>query len=127
MNQAAQLFVHQLMHRFESDCNAAQARIRTLTTIPDVVRAAAVQAPAAIRAVARTQPCARSLESAARQRLEELVQQHLATLEREPDLEKRQLMVGQLRRREWDHLRGAWAMQWRLADQKAQRLLHPPH
>lgn len=122
MNQATHFYVKQITQRFESNCSSAQARIRSMTSIPDVVRAAHVSADPVIRGYSRSLPCYRALQTAVSDKLDELIKEQLRQAEAESDPVRRRELLGCFRHREWESLRGAWAMNWRRADAGAQRL-----
>lgn len=126
MNTAVNLHVQNLVRRYESDCSSAAARIRTLRSIEEVVRAARVSANPLIRSLVRSLPAHKALDGAASRRLDELIQAQLDDVELEPDVEKRKEILGRLRSRDWEFLRGDYAMQWRRADAGATRLIHAP-
>lgn len=122
---STQIFVNDLIRRFESNCSSAQQRLANHKTIPEVVRAGQVRADPIIRSMTRSLPGYRQLQTALERKLESLVDEQLAAVSAEPDIEKRKEMLGKLRHREWDALRGYHAMVWRRADSGAQRLLRP--
>lgn len=122
MKDATQFYTQQLTRRFEANCQSAQSRIRSLRAIPDVVRAAHVSADPMIRAYSRSLPCYRSLQTAVCDKLNELIDKQLKQAQDEPDPDRRRDLLGGFRHREWECLRGAWAINWRHADSGAQRL-----
>jgi hypothetical protein len=124
MNNATNLIVHTLLRRFDSNCISALSRARVLTSIPEVVQCARVTADPVIRSLTRSQPSFRNLRSGIEARLNTLIDQQIKKAADEPHLERRKALIGQFRARDWQALRGDFAMQWRRADNEATKLLH---
>lgn len=116
-------FVALQVRRFEADCRRAEQLIRQARSIPEVIRYTTVHSDPTIRSIARSMPCTKALRQQAITRLRALIAEQLAEVANECDPEARKELLGRLRVREWDSLRGDYAMQWREADAEAHRLL----
>ena len=121
---ATQFLLAQQAPRFEQDCRSAQARVASARTMWEVNRAAHVVAPSLLRGVRlQRQGAGQQLAQAALKRMEALLSAQLKEAAAIPDLEARKAFLGRLRMREWDALRGAFAMLYRQADMEGRKLL----
>lgn len=116
-------WLQQEMKKVESQASGALSRIRVAATIVDVVRAADIPIPRIVHPFKHQIRGLRTVESAAQQRLSELVASQIANARSMP-LADAKAYLGTLRQRDWQALRGTWAVVYREADREALRVLH---
>jgi hypothetical protein len=122
-NMAMHMFLHQQSERVESSARSNAAMARSARTMEEAVRLACVSIPAEIRFMKNSMPGLRSLNHAIEDRLRELVQQRLKTIEDKPSAEEAKSARGRFMQ-ECNVLRGDFAMIYRLADTESQLIVY---
>lgn len=124
MTAGLQLYLHQLSNQFSAECNTAQARIRSATTMRAVKQAAHVQASATVRALPEIRRLQRQVHNCAEDRMVALLQPQLQALATCTSSNEIRALYGRLVRDEWFFLRGDFARVYVQADRGYHRLLH---
>lgn len=120
---AAQFFLHQQAQRLSSSCRCAISLVRIAKTMPEVVRAAHVSVPPALRSAKRFDPEYRRLLSVVESRLRDLLQQQLETLTATQTEAECKALLGRYRSFDWNALRGDHAALLQLAEREVRRIL----
>lgn len=124
MNISMQLYLQQLFNQFSSQCDSAQARIRSATTMRGVKQAANVHASATVRAMPEIRRLGCRVHDCAEDRMSALLQPHLQALAACASSSEMRTLYGRLVRDEWIFLRGDFSRVYVQADREYHRLLH---
>lgn len=124
MNMSTHFYLQQLFNQFSSQCDSAQARIRSATTMRGVKLAADVHASATVRALPEIRSLGRRVHDCAEDRMTALLQPQLQALAKCASSAEMRAMYGRLVRDEWVFLRGDFSRVYVRADREYHRLLH---